>query len=115
MTVTALLEAEGFITVKPVVREVLLSAFSKFHIQITNETDDIVTVTKGAIVGKATFSEVSFRLKQDQVELHCDKICLEEFTKVGSRMHSGGGVGILDTNDEEEVLPNMKLLWDHMK
>ncbi len=116
LTVTALLESEteGFITIKPAVREVL-SAFSKFHVPITNQTDDIVTVTKGAIVRKATFLKVLFHLEQDSLELQCNSICVEDFTEVESHMNSIGGVGLLDPDDEEEVLPHMKLLWGHMR
>ena len=55
-----------------------------------------------------------FRLKQDSLEVHCNHIRLEDFTEVENLMHSGGRVGLLDSDAEEELFLDMKLLWDHV-
>ncbi len=115
MTATVLMESEtdGLTKVSPTIREVPLGAFSRVSVPVTNNTLQDVKLAKGAEVCKAWLTSIPFQLETDDLELAVANINLDEFSEIEHRMNAKGSVGLED-DEEDDVTPDMKLLWDHV-
>ena len=103
----------GSLMKQPVLCDVNLSSLNTIRLPLYNDTQSVVRIAKGAILGTVSLSPIPFSLDQEEVSVCGIDLDLENFSNSDELPNSTKFFGLVD-EDDEEVSPDMQLLWDHI-
>ena len=102
-------------------RTVPLSPYTKVMVPLYNDTEEDIVLRKGHDVGEAFLSPVPFKVNDDDreaVQLECARIdvnFLDKHTQRDKTFAKPLHYNPVDVDDDEEELsPDMRLLWEHV-
>ena len=96
----------------PVILNTRLSALTTVRVLWKNNTPNTLNLCKGADLGQVYLSPVPFSLSPEEVQLCAVNSDLSEYSEFDELRGCKDFLGIEE--DDDEVSPDMKLLWDHV-
>ena len=93
-----------------------LTSYTRLNVLLANDTDNIVSLQKGHILGSATLSEIPFTLDEVDLELEAiqEDFRVDEHTEVEGRFDQKNHPGLTD-EDEEDILPDFRKFLDSVR